>query len=44
MWDIDQCKYKQYYIYIEIHAEHVSKSETGRKDQGRRKRRKEDRE
>jgi hypothetical protein len=32
---------KQYYIYIEIYAERVSKSGTGRGDQGRKKRRKE---
>jgi hypothetical protein len=33
-------KYQQYYIYIEKYTEHVSKSGTGRGDQGRRKRRK----
>jgi hypothetical protein len=28
-------KYRQYYIHIEIYTEHVSKSGTGREDQGR---------
>jgi hypothetical protein len=31
-----QYKYKQYYEYIKIHTEHVSKSDTARGDQGRR--------
>jgi hypothetical protein len=35
-----QYKYKQYCIYIEIYTGQVTKSETGRGDQGRRKRRK----
>jgi hypothetical protein len=36
-----QYKYNKCHIYIEIYIKHVSKSGTGRGDQGMRKRRKE---